>query len=141
MRKFYPVIIIVILLSNTSCENKRSLNQDSFTDSNYSKSVNNEYLDKYSGGYTVELENISSNDAFEVYILKNNGEAKWMYIKNDGNGNADIESEKSGNWTASEINISITCEGNSGPITEDFKLKDGRFYDTLTGERYLKPKE
>ena len=130
---------IILLLLNSSCENTKSNNKQS-VDSLKIKRNDNEYLNKYSGGYTVELDNVLPNTSAEVYILKSDGTAKWMYIKNDG-GNAEIESEKLGDWSATETSITITCAGNSGSITEDFKLKDGRFYDTLTGERYLRLKQ
>lgn len=140
MKRVLTLFIFFCLL-NSSCENVNSTNQNTSVDSSPNDKKNDEYLNKYSGGYTVELNNISSNNSAEVYILKNDGTAKWMYIKNDGSGGAEIDSEKSGEWNATETSITITCAGNSEPITEDFKLKDGRFYDTLTGERYLKLKK
>ncbi|MEO5912255.1 MAG: hypothetical protein ABIP95_15310 [Pelobium sp.] len=140
MKRILTLPILFCLL-NFSCGNVNSSNQNTSVDTSKNNDKNDEYLTKYSGGYTVELDNVSSNNSAEVYILKNDGTAKWMYIKNDGNGGAEIDSEKLGEWKATETNITITCEGNSGPITEDFKLKDGRFYDTLTGERYLKLKK
>lgn len=121
-----------------SCQNVET-NRDISTENNINmKDSNNIYIDKYAGGYKVEVKNIYSNTTAEVYILRNDGSAKWMYIINDRNGGADVKSEKIGNWNATENSITINVNGNTGVITEEFKLINGEFYDSLTGERTLK---
>ena len=60
-----------------------------------------------------------------------------MWIKNDGNGNAKIMSKKNGIWTAEEGKIKITIQGNTGPIVEEYVLKNGKFVNTLSEDRYL----
>lgn len=121
------ITFVTILL--TSCDNKSS---------EMKESSNNKYLVEYSGGYTIEILNYSSNDDAEVYALHENGNAKWMWIKNDGYGNAKIMSEKIGIWTAEEGKIKITIQGNTGPIVEEYVLKNGIFVSTLFEDHYLK---
>ena len=103
--------------------------------------VSNPYLTKYAGGYTVEVSSMPPDAQVEAYILHKSGKAKWMLLTNDGRGNAKIKSEKTGQWTAEENKIMITIQGNTGDLSEDFVYKNGRFVDTLTGERYLKKTE
>jgi hypothetical protein len=140
VKNAYFLISVAFVLFIFSCDNRNESSQKLASNSIEDPLVTNEFQIKYAGAYTVELDNMSSNDAMEVYILRKDGTAKWMYLKNDGSGGANIESEKPGSWKGTETSISITCEGNSGFITEDFQLKQGRFSDTLTGERYLKAK-
>jgi phosphomannomutase len=104
------------------------------------KLTTNKFTEKYAGGYTVELANSNTITDAEVYILRPDGSAKRIHIKNE-NGNAQVDSEKIGTWSATENSISITCEGNSGPLTESFQKRNGVFYDTSTGDRYLKEKQ
>ena len=132
------VISMLSFFMFSSCNNNKT---KPVTSSKENVVTNNVYLDKYAGGYQVDVNNISSNNDAEVYVLRNDGSAKWMYILNDGNGGAKIQSEKNGNWTASENNITITINGNSGSIIEEFDLKNGEFYDKLTGERKLTLKQ
>ena len=108
------ITFVTILL--TSCDNKSS---------EMKESSNNKYLVEYSGGYTIEILNYSSNDDAEVYALHENGNAKIM-------------SEKIGIWTAEEGKIKITIQGNTGPIVEEYVLKNGIFVSTLFEDHYLK---
>lgn len=133
LKLLIPLVVLIAL----SCTNNRKLEKE---DDKTEVQIN-EYTAKYAGGYTVELEGVNSDDAAEIYILRNDGSAKWIYLKNDGTEGGKIESEKSGNWSATDKSISITCEGNSGPITENFEIKNGVFYDTMSGDRFLKPKQ
>jgi len=122
------IAIIFISILFTSCDSKNS---------EITEKSNNKYLSTYSGGYTIEILGYSSDNDAEAYALHENGNAKWMWIKNDGYGNAKIMSEKSGIWTAEEGNIKITIQGNTGPIVEEYVLKNGKFVNTLSEDRYL----
>lgn len=102
----------------------------------------NPYFKKYAGAYTAEIKGKSVTEIdgrVEVYLLTANGQAKWMMIKNDGNGGAVIESEQTGTWTATETKISITAGNNSGTLTEDYILQNGIFVYSVSKDRYLKP--
>jgi archaellum component FlaF (FlaF/FlaG flagellin family) len=121
------IIFISILLS--SCESENSKIQ---------KNSNDKYLATYSGGYTIEILGYPSDNDVEAYALHENGSAKWMLIVNDRYGNAKIMSEKSGVWLADEGKIKVTIQGNTGPIVEEYVLKNGQFVNTLSEARYLK---
>ncbi|MCJ7649427.1 MAG: hypothetical protein MUP85_12495 [Candidatus Lokiarchaeota archaeon] len=123
------IAIIFISILFTSCDSKNS---------EIKEKSNNKYLSTYSGGYTIEILGYSSDNDVEAYALHENGNAKWMWIKNDGYGNAKIMSEKIGIWTAEEGKIKITIQGNTGPIVEEYVLKNGKFVSTLFEDHYLK---
>jgi len=123
------IAIIFISILFTFCDSKNS---------EIKEKSNNKYLSIYSGGYTEEILGYSSNNDVEAYALHENGNAKWMWIKNDGYGNAKIMSEKIGIWTAEEGKIKITIQGNTGPIVEEYVLKNGKFFSTLFEDHYLK---
>lgn len=121
----------------------------------YSKSspvvVDNPYLKKYAGRYTVEIKGISgygTDENAEVYILGANGQAKWMMVKKNGQGGVVTELEQTGTWNATETKINITAGDKSESSTEDFVLLNGTFINTQTDMdvplskrhyRYLKP--
>lgn len=124
----FTVISLIILLVACKTENPKTIEVN-----------NNEYMAKYAGGYTIQVIGHISKDDAEAYALNKNGRAKWMYIVNDGLGNAKVMSEKDGSWTAEEGKIKIIVQGNTGPIEEDYILKNGRFVNTLINDRYLLP--
>lgn len=95
----------------------------------------NPYLNKYAGGYTVELKGLSVSeidDYAEVYVLGSGGQAKWMMIKNSSNGEAIVKSEQTGIWMATETTISITAGKGVESSIENFVLKDGKFINIET---------
>jgi hypothetical protein len=128
-KKNILLLIIFVTILFTSCENKSS---------EMKESSNNKYLADYSGGYTIEILNYSSDNDAEAYALHENGNAKWMLIVNDGHGNAKIMSEKNGVWSADDGKIKITIQGNTGAIVEEYVMKNGKFVNTLSEDRYLK---
>lgn len=93
---------------------------------------------QYAGGYIVEVNGISNEESGEIYVLHENGNAKWMWLKVKPGGQTEVQSEKSGSWTATQDNISITIDGNTGPIIEQYKLINNRF---VSGDRYLSKSE
>lgn len=95
-------------------------------------------LEKYSGGYYVDVAGVPSNDVMESYVLSKDGSAKWLYIVNDGANGAKVDSKKYGTWTVTENEITINIQGNTGLITEKYILSNGVFRDDLTGKRQLK---
>jgi len=96
----------------------------------------NPYLSKYAGGYTVQVLGVSTPSDAEAFILHENGNAKWMWLKDDGHGGAKKVSEKTGTWIAEENKIIISIDGNTGTITEVFVMKRGIFTETMR-KRYL----
>jgi len=124
------ILIACISILLTSCDTKNPQTK---------KSSNNKYLSEYSGGYTIENLGYSSDNEIEAYALHKNGNAKWMLIVNDGYGNAKIMSETSGVWSASLGKIKITIQGNTGAIVEEYILKNDKFVNALSEDRYLKP--
>jgi hypothetical protein len=111
------------------------------SDTNNQASViesNNPFVKKFAGSYLVEIKGLPISNKVEAYALAENGMAKWMFIEEDSNGQAKATSKKSGTWTATETQISITIEGNSGSIIEDYILTNGIFVNTISSERFLK---
>lgn len=135
MKRFFTLAITSLIIIY-SCESTKTNTHVSSKDSSV-ENINNQYIEEYAGGYQVEVKNVSSHNSTEIYILRNDGSAKWMYILNDGNGGANVDSEKEGKWEATKNSITIEIKGNTGLITERFDLKNGEFYDDLTGERKL----
>jgi len=94
----------------------------------------NPFLEKYEGGYMIDVKGYVSNSETEMFVLHKNGVAQWMYVTLiDGKSN--VASEKSGNWTATENKITITIKGNSGNIVEEYIRTSDRFN---CGDRSLK---
>ena len=102
--------------------------------------VNNAFLSEYAGEYTVKVDGYSDTEK-ESYVLRKNGTAAWMLIIADDSQGARTASEKYGTWTATEGNIVISIQGNTGTITEEFNYQNDRFLSILTAGRYLKPTE
>ncbi len=102
----------------------------------------NPYLKKYSGAYTAEIKgkNVTLIDGhLEMYLFTPNGQFKWMIIGQDKAGEAKIDQEQTGRWTATETKIIITTVTNSETFTEEFNLVNGLFEDSKINDRYLKP--
>ena len=122
--------------------NKDEGNRYSESDSTnfpYENSSLSEFVKEYAGGYTVELDGISSDIAAEAYALKDDGTATWMLISNRG-GEAKVTSRKQGTWNAYQNRIEITINGNTGLITEYFERNSSnQYFDNKQTGRYLKP--
>ncbi|MCD4769502.1 MAG: hypothetical protein K8R35_04985 [Bacteroidales bacterium] len=125
------IVVILLLLLFPKSNDEQSIKTSPVEQTNL-------YVKKYAGGYTIEVKGISSENSIEAYALADNGQAKWMWIVNDGSGGANLESEKTGTWTATENKITINIKGNTGIITEDYVLIDGVFTNTISNDRYLK---
>jgi len=141
----FGTILSLILL--TSClSDKKNNNEIKMNETESEIKVSNEksidYKSKFAGGYTIEVKGVSSAQEVELYALNENGGAKWMWIKNDGNGGAIVDDEKSGTWSATENSITIDIRGNSGMISETYKLNnDNVLTNTQLTKRYLKKTE
>ncbi|HPG11488.1 MAG TPA: hypothetical protein PLU37_08165 [Chitinophagaceae bacterium] len=96
-----------------------------------------EYLQKFAGEYSIEVEGFSQKGDIEKYILKETGEATWLLLQNN-NGKSNIMSKKNGTWSAKENDILIKISGNSGVIEEEYVLKNGVLANKLIEERFLK---
>ena len=128
------ISILLIMFSNCSSDNR---NENQNINATHTE-VNNPYIKKYASGYTIEVKGIKSQTEVEAYALTENGEAKWLWIEKDGHGGAVLKQKKTGTWTATENKISIKIQGQSGPITEEYVLQNGKFVSTLSNDRYLK---
>lgn len=144
----YPTdLLIALTLCLASCSSKESTNHTAESTSYTAKQasvaapVSNPFVQKYAGGYMIEVRGISSDRDAEGYALRKDGTAKWMWIVNDGNGGANIQSEKTGTWTASDGQITVSINGNIGIIEETWQLKNDMFYDTNNPNRYLKTQD
>ncbi len=140
----FGIFLSLILL--TSCISKKKDNSEPKiiqvkSEIDVSKENNINYKSKFAGGYTIEVEGVSSAQEVELYALNENGGAIWMWIENDGNDGAIIEDEKSGTWSATENSITIDIRGNSGMISETYKLKGNLLTNTQLTKRYLKKTE
>ena len=98
----------------------------------------NPYLEKYAGGYMIEVKGYNSNTDAELYVLHKSGSAKWMMIMILSNGQTKVVSEKMGTWDASADKITISIKGNTGLLVEEYKLIGGKF---TYGDRSLKKTE
>jgi len=96
----------------------------------------NSFLKKYSGTYSIIVDGYSGDDA-EAYTLADNGGAVWVYGYKDSSGRVQTQ-QKKGSWTAREGVITITINGNTGKITEVYRLKNGRFVNSEETSRWLK---
>ena len=95
----------------------------------------NPYMEKFAGGYIVEMKGIPNTNEGEIYVLHQNGSAKWMWITVRSNGATDVKSEKTGTWEAAEDRITIRIKGNTGSIVETYSLVGGKL---VYGDRSLK---
>ena len=134
MKFLLKILFIFSILVFISCSPENKSNNSSKTE------VNSPYIKEYSGGYTIEIKGVNSDDVIEVYILSDNGKAKWLWIENE-NGEAITKSKKTGSWNAIENKIEININGNTGLITEEYILINNVFVNTLSDIRYLKKNE
>lgn len=140
---FGLVIIVIIFILKVLNSNNSSEYPIQSNDNQESKQIykpSNPYLSKYAGGYTVNILVGSTSNVAEVYVLYESGNAKWMWLEDDGYGGAKKVSEKTGSWTAEKNKISISIQGKIGTINEDYIFKDGRFVnaDPALSNRFLK---
>ncbi len=143
--KNFIFVTILSLILLTSCISDKKNNAEKKTevaDTEIEKEDKIDYKTKFAGGYTIEVKGVSSAQEVELYALNENGGAKWMWIENDGNGGAIVVDEKSGTWSATENSITIDIRGNSGMISETYKLNNNNVLtNTQLTKRYLKKTE
>lgn len=99
----------------------------------------NSFLKKYSGSYNIMVTGYSGETA-EAYALAENGGAVWVYGYKDASGRVKTQ-QKNGSWTAREGEITITINGNTGKITEVYRLKGGKFVNSEDSSRWLKKRQ
>ncbi|MGV8995238.1 MAG: hypothetical protein ACOH1O_14150 [Flavobacterium sp.] len=100
--------------------------------------VKEDFRPKFAGTYTIELKGVPNSEFVEVYALHENGSAKWLWIETTRNGEADVKTKKDGTWKASEDEITIDIQGNTGSISETYKLKNKVLTNTEDAKRFLK---
>lgn len=110
---------------------KRELERKS---SNIDRNDSDVFLKKYSGSYTIEIKGYNSADDAEALALSPSGQCTWIWLAVKSNGTTETQ-KKYGHWSATEGFIHIVINGNTGELTEDYKLENGVFRN---GDRYLK---
>jgi hypothetical protein len=133
-----PVLVSILICGCSQNQETRFDSKEYPSKQSDISKEDNVYLLQHSGGYSIEVVGLPSTQEMEVYILAKNGTAKWMYLKAHKAKGAEVVSQKPGRWTANESNITITINGNSGEINEQYQKKNGVFYNTQFPERYLK---
>lgn len=93
-------------------------------------------MHKHAGNYKIEVAGVSSKDAVEVYLLKEDGNANWLWVY-DIAGTKKIDDRKDGWWTILDSTITISIRGNSGIIEEVYKLNGEYFRNVDIKERFL----
>ena len=129
--KYLPSILFFTLIF-LSCSNSPSEQSPSVN------STINPFMQKYAGGYIVEVNGVPNTDEGELYVLHQNGSAKWLWISVLSNGSTQVKSEKTGIWEATQNKITITIKGNTGNIVETYSLVGDKF---VNGDRSLKRTE
>lgn len=90
----------------------------------------NPYLTEYAGTYEIMVKDYPGVDS-ERFILLSTGKATWKWTYNG------TTTTKTGFWEPSEGIIETKIYGNSGPITETYRLKNGRWVSDTSSDRYL----
>ena len=91
---------------------------------------------QHAGNYLIEVNGISSEDAVEVYLLKKDGDAEWLWVY-DIADKRKIDDRDSGWWSIRDSTITVNIRGNSGLMTEDYKLNDRYFRNVHITKRFL----
>ncbi len=92
-------------------------------------------LEQFSGNYIIKVKGYSSGNEIEKYTLYKDGTAEWRYIEKPS---YKIISLKKGRWNVEPNLIKITIKGNTGEISENYKLKNGKWE---FGDRYLEKQD
>ena len=111
MKKLILTVIVAIVGIVFLVNNYNAYNQPK----THKKKPQNEWMLKYAGAYTIELDKYSGQD-MEVEILKKDGSATWMWIVPDSRNGAKAESEKHGTWAARKDEITVRIKGKTGTI-------------------------
>lgn len=93
-------------------------------------------MQRYAGNYMIEVNGVSSKNAVEVYLLKKNGNAVWLWVYDIDNAKK-IDDRSEGWWTIRDSTIIINIRGNSGVIEETYKFNNGAFRNIQLKKRYL----
>ncbi len=77
-----------------------------------------------------------SKDAVEVYLLKKDGNAEWLWVYNI-DGIKKIDDRKNGWWSVQDSTLSVNIRDNSGVLEEVYNLNDGYFRNVKIEKRFL----
>lgn len=99
--------------------------------------VKEDFRPKFAGTYTIELKGVPNSEFVEVYALHENGSAKWLWIETTRNGEADVKTKKAGTWKATEDEITVEIQGNTGILSETYKLKNMVLTNTQDSKKFL----
>jgi len=115
---------------------ERAIYKLSIKEDSLAKDAQDKLRSRYSGTYKIEVLGTSSKKEVEVYKLNVNGQAEWLWVYYKG-GFAEIDDRKTGTWFATEDNITINIQGNSGMITEVYSNKQGMLINVPLSKRRL----
>jgi hypothetical protein len=125
----FGVVIVVLIAFLVKVASKRKEKVDTTPRQASVTPPANPYLSSYSGVYHI------SPDGTEAFALAENGLASWVYGYPE---NGKIKTvEKRGTWTAQENFITVSINGNTGVIVENYRLKNGIFRNAEDQGRYL----
>lgn len=93
-------------------------------------------MQKHAGNYKIEVIGLSSKDAVEVYLLKEDGDADWLWVY-DIAGTRKIDDRSDGWWSMKDSTITISIRGNSGIMEEVYKLDGEYFRNVDIKKRFL----
>ncbi|RZK77321.1 MAG: hypothetical protein EOO92_13110 [Pedobacter sp.] len=130
------IVTALILTLCTSCNSERT-KQHTVTDTLSAKS-RYELMFRLAGDYAVLSDQAKTDTTEELYVLRHDATAKWMLLKNDGDGGAHVTAESEGTWTVTPTQISVTTQKNGNAVTEDYQLKDSVYTEVKEAKRILK---
>lgn len=93
-------------------------------------------MKQHAGNYKIEVNGVSSKDAVEVYLLKMDGDADWLWVY-DIDGIKKIDDRKNGWWSIQDSTLTVNITGNSGVIEEVYNFNDGYFRNVQIKKRFL----
>jgi len=114
------VCIFLFSLIVFGCTQKQTQKQQIQT---VKKTEKSPFLKKFAGTYEVYVKNSGITEDSESYTLYESGLAEWKWFERKS---GHIKSLKNGIWSADEKLLKITIEGNSGRISENFKIENGK---------------
>jgi len=125
-RPEFLLSIVLLLIAVISCTNPNS----NKARRSGGKTDLNPFIEKYQGGYLIEVEGTSLSEDIQFYLLSKNGTARWTSMRIGQNGKTSILSEKSGDWDATENSITVTLKDKTGDTTTVYTFIGDKFFSS-----------
>jgi hypothetical protein len=125
-RKESLLLFIVLLIAVISCTNSNP----NKTRRSGGKAELNPFIEKYQGGYLIEVQGTSTSEDLQFYLLSKNGTARWTSMRVQRNGQTSIISEMSGDWNATENTITVTLNDKKGDTTTVYTIIGDKFFSS-----------